>query len=152
MKPKLDKIGYDFVIDELAAGEAPFMIHRELPALGYDVTRYCVYNIARRHQPEIEKRRAELEDKVPIAKRWVRLTQRQRQIDRMKSKIEGHSGAILGYDRIEGLLLKAYREVAEETGDIQSGNRQTNITNVHQGPEESWRTVDKGYRERRLEE
>ena len=126
----LDGEAQEYAKDELAFGTPINMVQEELVKRGYEITYHGVYSILRRMPTEeLIERRKKLQDRVPIANKWVRMERLEEQYRQAKNPQN---------------RLKILRQAAEEMGDISGGSRiqvnQSQTSNTDK-PEQWWQEL-----------
>lgn len=153
LSPNIPKVKTwkDYVLLALAAGVPSTTIAKKLADdWGIIRTPRGIRQIMNRNPEKVYAARAQLELIEPYFDKTARIKLLARRIRHLEGLAD--SAGNKDYVRIELAIATLSEAIGKEQGTIQTGSRQTNITNVHQGPEESWRTVDKSYMERRVKE
>lgn len=136
-KRKLSDGQYEHVISALAAHQPVSVIVQELAEQGTTFSPWSVYSIKRRNREHIVVAKEKNKERTVLDEKYARILSRERVIAKLEGSL-AHAGSSTGVDRIAAQINNLLDSIAKELGVIQSGTRQTNITNVHQGPEKDY--------------
>lgn len=127
----------EWVLTALAAGQTTRSISAELYELyGVRKSHVVVWRIGQKNPEKVAAKREGLLQREPYCSQEARIALRGRRI----RHLEGLVGAVVttDYPKVELTINALADSIAKELGAIQSGNRQTNITNVNTGPEKDY--------------
>ena len=150
LSPNIPKVKTwkEYVLLALAAGVPSTTIARKLGD-DWNIIRTprAIRQIRNRNPEKVYAARAQLELIEPYFDKTARIKLLARRIRHLEGLAD--SAGKKDYVKIELAIATLAEAIGKEQGTIQTGSRQTNITNVHQGPEKDYLAFHRDRQEER---